>query len=211
MKTPFAEWAQTYDDEPNPLTALGDRVLAETLGDLSGLRVLDAGCGTGRWMRQLSGVTVFGFDAEPAMLGRAPRGSVVLGAFGSSPFLPHSFDLVVAAFSLSYAAEPDRAVRNLCALVRPGGRLVVVDLAAEALAAGWKRTFGRGGRTLEIPSQVEALDAALREPPAEWRVESSESFGFGAPEKPLFDEARWRRVEEIPAARVTVLRNGAPQ
>ncbi len=202
MSSAFREWAETYDETPNPLLELADRSLQTALGDVSGLRVLDAGCGTGRWMRQAGGARVVGFDFEPEMLRRAPRGAVVLAELGSAPFAEGIFDLVVASLSLSYAAEPAAALADLCTLVDSAGRLAVADLAGEAVEAGWKRPFG-------IPSGVAELEAALARNPDGWDGVSSRTFAFGEAERKAIGEKRWATVAGIPAVRVTVWRRAA--
>ena len=70
----FDRWAPSYDTQPNPLLALEQRVLLPRLGDVRGLDVLDAGCGTGRWLGQLAGRSprsLIGVDISPVMLGLA--------------------------------------------------------------------------------------------------------------------------------------------
>lgn len=202
----FRLWAESYDAGPNPLLLLGDRLLDAALGELTGLRVLDAGCGTGRWMRRAAAARAAGLDAEPAMLRVAPRGRVAMGRFGAAPFQPGSFDWVVAAFSLSYADDPAAALADLRRLATPGGGIAIVDLASEAAAAGWKRTFEHRGRAVEIPSRPETLEAALGEWPRGWGVESARAAPFGAAERALLGEDRWRRVRGVPAVRLTILR-----
>src|ERR1700691_5637403 len=67
----FDTWADVYDSQPNPLLSLEQRVLGPMLPDVRGLDVLDAGCGTGRWLHQLSNRSprrLFGVDISPAML-----------------------------------------------------------------------------------------------------------------------------------------------
>ena len=174
-------------------------MLARELGDLEGLTVLDAGCGTGRWLRGMRGARAFGFDGERAMLDRAPRGCVVHAELGRAPFRPEAFDLVAAGFSLSYATDPGFVLSDLCELVRAGGRLAVADLASEAIAAGWKREHG-------IPSRVDELERSLRTPPAGWAIEYSAAEAFGEPERRMVDAARWARIEAVPAVRLTAWR-----
>ena len=49
----FDSWAQVYDVQANPLLSLEQRLLGPMLADVRGLDILDAGCGTGRWLQQL--------------------------------------------------------------------------------------------------------------------------------------------------------------
>jgi len=44
----YGRWAQSYDDEGNPLLALEEPEADRALGDVAGLDVLDVGTGTGR-------------------------------------------------------------------------------------------------------------------------------------------------------------------
>lgn len=208
MSGVFGQWAETYGREPNALLALGDRALRARLGDLRGLRVLDAGCGTGRWMRIAAeaGAHVTGLDGEPAMLRQAPRGACALGDLERPPFQEAAFDLVLAAFSVAYAANPGIALAQLCRAVRAGGRLALVDLHPDAVEAGWKRTFSSEGETLEVESRVRELDAALLDPPAGWRVAAVDSLRFGEAERPLFSEERWALVRHVWAVRLAMWR-----
>ena len=50
----FDAWSEVYDTQPNPLLALEERVLGSMMPDVRGLDVLDAGCGTGRWLQRLA-------------------------------------------------------------------------------------------------------------------------------------------------------------
>jgi len=45
----YDKWASTYDQDPNPLIALEERVTLEFIGNVKDQRVLDLGCGTGRY------------------------------------------------------------------------------------------------------------------------------------------------------------------
>ena len=67
----FDSWADVYDGQPNPLLSLEQRLLGPMLADVRGLDILDAGCGTGRWLEQLaerSPRSLLGVDTSPAML-----------------------------------------------------------------------------------------------------------------------------------------------
>ena len=208
MSDAFRLWAESYEVEPNALLQLGDRALESRLGELAGLRALDAGCGTGRWMRSAmrAGARVAGFDRERAMLDAAPPGARAVGELGRAPFRAGAFDLAVAAFSLSHVQDPAAALADLCDLIAAGGRIAIVDLHPDGVEAGWRRTFRAGGRTMEVPSRVENLEAALASPAPGFRTELLDSFRFGAPERELFEAEHWARVCGVWAVRLAFWR-----
>src|SRR5690349_16908552 len=90
------------------------QLLLEYFGDLNGKRVLDVGCGKGRFARVLrerypqSSVT--GLDVAEAMLRVVPAGiGACAGSMTALPFPPDSFDCVYATESLEHAVEIDAA------------------------------------------------------------------------------------------------------
>jgi ubiquinone/menaquinone biosynthesis C-methylase UbiE len=66
-------WAQTYDDEDNPLIALETPRFSKLLGDVQGLTVADLGCGTGRHALVMAeaGANVIAVDFSMGMLSQA--------------------------------------------------------------------------------------------------------------------------------------------
>ena len=76
----YDRWAACYDDEDNPLIALEEPKVAELLGPVSGLRILDLGCGTGRHALRLAaaGANVTAVDFSEGMLARARAGAGTL-------------------------------------------------------------------------------------------------------------------------------------
>ncbi len=94
-----------------------------------GLRVLDAGCGMGRWLHfaREAGAEVVGMDVSPAIDVAAERegdgADFVQGDLRWPPFPPGSFDLVYSLGVLHHLEEPLAGVRALAKLVRPGGEL----------------------------------------------------------------------------------------
>jgi SAM-dependent methyltransferase len=108
-----------------------------------GLRVLDAGCGMGRWLHfaRESGARAVGMDVSAAVdvaAGREGDGADFVQAdLRRPPFAPASFDLVYSLGVVHHVADPGAAVRTLAGLVRPGGTLrlyVYRSLADEPLA-----------------------------------------------------------------------------
>jgi SAM-dependent methyltransferase len=108
----------------------------------TGLRVLDAGCGMGRWLHfaRESGARMVGMDVSAAVDVAARRegagADFVQADLRQPPFPPESFDLVYSLGVVHHVADPASAVRSLAALVRPGGMLrlyVYRSLADEGL------------------------------------------------------------------------------
>jgi len=105
--------------------------IVANLRPLAGRRVLDLGCGKGRFARALGelGALVTGLDLSAAMLGEAIDLDRVRASARRLPFGPASFDRVVAVEVFEHLAP--RAVDQVCdevrRVLRPGGTFVIVD------------------------------------------------------------------------------------
>lgn len=128
------------------------QLLAEHLGDLSGRRVLDAGCGKGRfariWKDRYPDAEVWGLDISPEMLKQVPPGiHTRIGSLTALPFPDAHFDAAYATESLEHAVEIEVAVHELCRVVRPGGRIAIIDKNAEQFGRlatpEWEQWFHR--------------------------------------------------------------------
>lgn len=107
------------------------RAAMAAVGFPPGGRVLDLACGDGchlSWLRELVAEAV-GVDRSPALLAearaRGPR--VVLADAAALPLADASFDGAWCANSLSSLPDPDAALRELRRVVRPGGRVAVLE------------------------------------------------------------------------------------
>ncbi|HUL27793.1 MAG TPA: class I SAM-dependent methyltransferase [Streptosporangiaceae bacterium] len=99
-------------------------------GRLDGLRVLDAGCGTGRFTAALErrAARLAGVDLDPAMLtvaGRRVRAPLLGADAGELPFRDEAFDVTIAVTVCEFAASPAALVAELARVTRPGGRVVI--------------------------------------------------------------------------------------
>src|SRR5512133_3328791 len=91
------------------------KLIREHLGDLAGKRVLDVGCGKGRFARifheQEPRAELWGLDISEEMLRCVPPGiNTRAGSMTELPFDDASFDCASATESLEHAVEIERAV-----------------------------------------------------------------------------------------------------
>jgi ubiquinone/menaquinone biosynthesis C-methylase UbiE len=146
--------------------------LLEELGDGTGLRVADMGCGPLGWLRLLSrwvgptgevvGTEASEATAEPARLTVRSEGlgnvRIVVDDVFDSRLPERSFDLVHSRFMLGPVGRPDDQVATYRRLLKPGGRLVLEEPDASTwrfnpgapanqrlydLAIEWIGTIGR--------------------------------------------------------------------
>jgi SAM-dependent methyltransferase len=106
----------------------------QVLGNVSGLDVVELGCGTAYFSAWLAknGARPVGVDPTPAQLATARRMQEATGlafplveAAGEDVPLPdESFDLAVSEYGASIWADPYRWIPEAARLLRPGGRLV---------------------------------------------------------------------------------------
>jgi len=94
--------------------------------------VADVGCGTGRYLRHLarwfSQGQWTGVDIFPAMLEWLPDGVTACpGNLLRIPAADGAFDGAFAVESLEHSLVPQRAIAEICRVVRPGGRVLVID------------------------------------------------------------------------------------
>jgi len=145
------------DDEHFPAT-IDPRIahvqaILKWFGDLEGKTVLDVGCGKGRFARVLQerypGAQIHGLDISPEMLKFVPAGiTTQAGLMTALPYPAERFDFVYATESLEHAVEIELAVSEMCRVLKPGGKLVIIDKNAEHFGRlktpEWERWFKRG-------------------------------------------------------------------
>jgi SAM-dependent methyltransferase len=116
-----------------------DGVIAD-LGMPANARILDAGCGSGRFMVDLAkrgevtGVELS--DTSVALARQRGIGEVVAGSVLEMPFADASFDLAVSLDVIEHLEDDVAALRELRRVVAPGGALLVTVPAYQWLWSG---------------------------------------------------------------------------
>jgi SAM-dependent methyltransferase len=113
------------------------RAVLAAMGPLEGRLVLDLGCGKGRFASHLkdAGARVIGLDLSAAMLAGATGLHRVKASARRLPFADRTFDAVVAIEVLEHVGAVDPVLGEARRVLKPGGRLAIVDKNAGALDA----------------------------------------------------------------------------
>jgi SAM-dependent methyltransferase len=110
--------------------AVESRALLRGAGAIAGARMLDAGCGPGRFAVAASnaGAEVVGVDPAPDMLTVASprlRRRCARAVVERLPFPDETFDLTLGVTVLEFVADADVAAAELARVTRVGGRIVL--------------------------------------------------------------------------------------
>ncbi len=150
---PFDERAASYDRwYETPLGAFVDRVEREAvfglLQPMPGERILDVGCGTGRYVLDLLDLGTDPIGVEPsagmlaAAIARSPPDASPVFARGVAERLPFAsgvFDAAVFVTTLEFVSDVDASLAEAVRVTKGGGRLVLGVLNARGPWAARRR------------------------------------------------------------------------
>ncbi|MEU7586653.1 class I SAM-dependent methyltransferase [Micromonospora sp. NPDC049230] len=159
----WAGRAMAFDSSFAALCAHPAPALLDAAHVAAGMRVLDAGTGSGTvaGLANARGATVVAVDAEASMVelarSRVPAAEEVrLAALPHLPFASRSFDAAVANFVINHVGDPLAAITELRRVVRPACRIAVTiwpDPPPEAQRL-WGAVFDAAGvdRRAAVPT-----------------------------------------------------------
>ncbi len=140
VKVAYKRWAPVYDHTFGRVSMESRKNTVEVINERAtkGSRVLEVGVGTGLslggYRRDLD---IVGIDLSPDMLDKARERvaeeglDMVSGLHemdaGDLKFPDNSFDLVTAMFVLTVVPEPEKVMRELARVTKPGGEVLLVN------------------------------------------------------------------------------------
>jgi SAM-dependent methyltransferase len=169
----YDRWASSYDRDVHPILEATSWVLDRTPLACADCDVVELGCGTARHAaRTISeGARSYtGVDGSVGML-RAAKAQVrdprigLVHADLMHPWAPgRTFDLALVVLVLEHLSSLDPLCETLSRIIRPGGRVRIIDLHPERIAGGTPASFHEGATEVRFASMahpVPALAAAL--------------------------------------------------
>ncbi len=138
VRDAYRRWAPVYDHTFGRITRQGRRNAVEVINTAQQGRVLEVGVGTGLSLPDYARhLEIVGIDLSPEMLKKA-RERVdseeldnVTGLHEMDAadlrFPADSFDTVVAMFVMTVVPDPERVIRELARVTKPGGDVLLVN------------------------------------------------------------------------------------
>jgi SAM-dependent methyltransferase len=179
-----------YENPGNRFVAdLENQLVMRLLAPVRGERILDIGCGTGRYLQAFSqmGLDVTGLDASPYMLDMAReklghRAELHQGFAEDLPFEDNSFDVATLITALEFLENPQEALREACRVAED--RIFVGVLNRYAIKGIERRIKGIFSKSLFNRARFYSL----------WELKACIQDAVG--KTPL----RWGTVLQLPAS-----------
>jgi ubiquinone/menaquinone biosynthesis C-methylase UbiE len=137
-----------------------------------GLKVLEVGCGPGRFLNRVTSefrVAAIGLDIDRESL-RAlpPRIYGVAGSAHELPFGGDTFDFALVRFVLRHIRRPEKVVAEVMRVLKPGGGICVLEpdegtLTLEPVPPRWPRLFAALTRTARLRGGDPTVGRRVRE------------------------------------------------
>jgi phosphatidylethanolamine/phosphatidyl-N-methylethanolamine N-methyltransferase len=137
VKAAYRRWAPVYDNTFGKISNEGRRSAVQLINQTKG-KVLEVGVGTGLSLSDYGRhLEVIGIDLSPEMLERARERveeeslTHVTGLHemdaGDLRFADGSFDTTVAMYVMTVVPDPEKVMRELSRVTKPGGEVILVN------------------------------------------------------------------------------------
>ncbi|MDQ3008756.1 MAG: class I SAM-dependent methyltransferase [bacterium] len=123
----FDSVVNQYDTNKR-LRVVFDELLSDT--ELQGLKVLDAGCGTG-WFSQVAAqkkAKVTSLDIGENLLkevAKKCKTKCVVGSIMELPFADNTFDVVISSEVIEHVTDPVKGISECVRVTKPGGLIIM--------------------------------------------------------------------------------------
>jgi 2-polyprenyl-3-methyl-5-hydroxy-6-metoxy-1,4-benzoquinol methylase len=195
----YDKWAPTYDEQRNPLIAIEEKITLNFIGNVKNQKVLDIGCGTGRYCKLLAdrGAKVVGIDPSARMLEYAKRKithdckfELRLERIEDAEFPTGHFNVVVCALTLGHIPELEPVIKKLSHTIKSRGRLIISDIHPYWPISGhdYAEFFDKSGQEYRIPEYAHLVEEY-------WNLLRRFKFYIGDIKEPKIDD---RLIEAFP-------------
>ncbi len=140
----YGEFATSFDQRYRVRSYAGIRTaVLQLVRGREARRVLEVGCGTGHWLRELDLPETFtvGLDKSRAMVREARknagRARLVCGAAASLPFAEQEFDLTCCINAFHHFTQPERFLLEASRVLKAGGVLAIIGLDPHKPDTNW--------------------------------------------------------------------------
>lgn len=149
VKVAYRRWAPVYDRTFGKVATEGRRHTANVINRHRTGTLLEVGVGTGLSLPDYKpDLEIVGIDLSTDMLEKARQRVAELGLknvkglhemdAGELEFPDHSFDTVVAMYVMTVVPDPEKVMRELSRVTKPGGEVVIVNhFSQEEGVRGW--------------------------------------------------------------------------
>jgi malonyl-CoA O-methyltransferase len=159
IQSAYNRWSQTYDSQPNPTRDIDAAVLDHILPDLTGLTVIEAGCGTGKNSGRLAACHhLIALDFSEGMMAVARRKVQTPNITWAQcdlnrpwPLSANTADLVIFNLVLEHIQHLEPIFAQAARVLHPGGQMLLSEFHPIRLTDGkGAQITAEDGRILEF-------------------------------------------------------------
>jgi len=131
IKTAFNQEVNIFSESIDENDGRVQEILS-FLGNLNGKKVIDIGCGKGRFLRILKKTFptshLYGLDISEKMLSFCPEGiETICGSILNIKYPNAYFDCVYCVEALEHAVRIESAIKEIVRIIKPGGKIIIID------------------------------------------------------------------------------------